>query len=409
VIQRNEEQYETLLRSIASLSGLFSQSETPYIDSRFVEKLFVVTTGARDLGREDKSFDALLNTGVGVGVKTFVAGAARHSDEKIAEFTDLANKGHFNKVAKRELVRRVADARNIRVESNAKEYGIDLAQSVYHCLVRIPGGAVVHEEPYELIDVKNIRPLLKNGKPTPSWGAMGDGVYFTDGRSKYKFNVAKNVLYKRFHFDPEVNNIKLAIHPDPLSLLDELVGRKPRRSNMGIAISLGMDDTPFGVKGVDYVVLPLYSPKTKKVHEKSGINQWNAGGRKRKLGEVYVSIPSEVRRSYPAFFPPQDTHFDLQLPNSSTMHKAKVCQEGGKALMTERNIELGRWLLSVIDPATKAEDFELPPTRNRPYAYEDLVAIGSDSVIISRQKVGRTTKYVVSFGPLGSFEDFMQG
>ena len=147
MIQRNEEQYETLLRSIASLSGLFSQSETPYIDSRFVEKLFVVTTGARDLGREDKSFDALLNTGVGVGVKTFVAGAARHSDEKIAEFTDLANKGHFNKVTKRELVRRVADARNIRVESNAKEYGVDLAQSVYHCLVRIPGGAVVHEEP----------------------------------------------------------------------------------------------------------------------------------------------------------------------------------------------------------------------------------------------------------------------
>ena len=238
---------------------------------------------------------------------------------------------------------------------------------------------------------------------------MGDGVYFTDGRSKYKFNVAKNVLYKRFHFDPEVNNIKLAIHPDPLSLLDELVGRKPRRSDMGIAISLGMDDTPFGVKGVDYVVLPLYSPKTKKVHEKSGINQWNAGGRKRKLGEVYVSIPSEVRRSYPAFFPPRDTHFDLQLPNSSTMHKAKVCQEGGKALMTERNIELGRWLLSVIDPATKAEDFDLPPTRNRPYAYEDLVAIGSDSVIISRHKVGRTKKYVVSFGPLGSFEDFMQG
>ena len=77
--------------------------------------------------------------------------------------------------------------------------------------------------------------------------------------------------------------------------------------------------------------------------------------------------------------------------------------------MTERNIELGRWLLSVIDPATKSEDFDLSPTRNRPYTYEDLVAIGSDSVIVSRQKVGRTKKYVVSFGPLGSFEDFMQG
>jgi len=409
MIQRDEKQYDTLLRSIASLSGLFSQSETPYIDSRFVEKLFVVTTGARDLGRADKSFDAFLDTGAGIGVKTFVAGAQRHSDEKIAEFTDLGNRGHFKNVAKRELVRRVALARNIRVESNAKEYGVDLSQSVYHCLIRIPGGAVVHEEPYELIDIKNIRPLLKNGKPAPAWGAMGDGVYFTDGRSKYKFNIAKNVLYKRFHFDPKVNHIELAIHPDPLSLLDELVGRKPRRSQMGIVISLGMDDAPLGVKGVDYVVLPLYSPKTKKVHEKSGINQWNARGRKRKFGEVYVSIPSEVRRTYPGFFPPRDRHFDLLLSDSSMIHRAKVCQQDGKALMTERNIELGRWLLSVIDPATKSEDFDLPPTRIRPYTYEDLVAIGSDSVIIARQKVGGTTKYVASFGSLGSFEDFMQG
>lgn len=409
MIHRDEKQYETLLRSIASLSGLFSQSDTPYIDSRFVEKLFVVTTGARDLGRADKSFDALLDSGAGIGVKTFVAGASRHSDEKIAEFTDLGNQGHFKNVSKRELVRRVAHARNIRVASNAKEYGVDLAQSVYHCLIRIPGGAIIHEEPYELIDIRNIRPLLKNGKPAPSWGAMGNGVYFTDGRSKYKFNVAKNVLYKRFHFDPKVNHIELAIHPDPLSLLDELVGRKPRGPQMGVAISLGMDDAPYGVKGVDYVVLPLYSPKTKKVHEKSGINQWNAGGRKRKLGEVYVSIPSEVRRVYPGFFPPQDTHFDLQLPDSSMIHKAKVCQEGGKALMTERNVVLGRWLLSVIDPSTKSEDFDLPPTRTRPFTYDDLVAIGSDSVIITRQKAGRTTKYVASFGPLGSFEDFIQG
>ena len=95
MIQRDKDHYEPLLQSIVSLSGLFSQSETPYIDSRFVEKLFVVTTGARDLGRADKSFDALLDTGAGIGVKTFVAGAARHSDEKIAEFTDLGNSGQI--------------------------------------------------------------------------------------------------------------------------------------------------------------------------------------------------------------------------------------------------------------------------------------------------------------------------
>jgi hypothetical protein len=408
MIERNEEQYETLLRSIASLSGLFSQSDTPYIDSRFVEKLFVVTTGAVDLGRADKSFDAFLLPGVGVGVKTFVAGASKHSDEKIAEFTDLANKGHFAKVAKRELVRRVADARNIRVQSNAKEYGVDLTQSVYHCLIRIPGAAVIHEEPYELIDVSNLRPLLKSGQPAESWASMGDGVYFTDGRSKYKYNVAKNVLYKRFHFDSNKNRIDLQIHHDPLSLLDELVGRKSQRQKVSSGFSLQLEIESLGRKGIDYIVLPLYSPKSGVVHPKSGINQWNAGGRQRKFGEAYIPIPIEVRNRYPKFLPAQDTHFDLLLPNGKVAHKAKVCQQGGKALMTEKNIELGRWLISVIDPTSKVDEFGLPPKRRNPFTYENLVAIGSDSVVITRKNVGKTVNYAAAFGPLGSFEDFME-
>jgi hypothetical protein len=408
MIERNEEQYETLLRSIASLSGLFSQSDTPYIDSRFVEKLFVVTTGAVDLGRADKSFDAFLPPGVGVGVKTFVAGASRHSDEKVAEFTDLANKGHFARVTKRELVYRVATARNIRVQSNAKEYGVDLTQSVYHCLIRIPGAAIVHEEAYELIDVNNLRPLKRDGRPADSWASMGDGVYFTDGNSKYKYNVAKNVLYKRFHFDSKKNRIDLQIHQDPLSLLDELVGRKSRGENVSSGFSLELDVTSLGRKGVDYIVLPLYSPKSGVVHPKSGINQWNAGGRQRKFGEAYIPIPIEVRMRYPKFLPAQDAHFDLLLPNGKVAHKAKVCQQGGKALMTEKNIELGRWLISVIDPTSKVEEFGLPPKRRHPFTYEDLVAIGSDSVVITRKNLGKTVNYAAAFGPLGSFEDFME-
>ena len=59
MIKRDEERYETLLRLVGSLSRLFSDNESPYVDSRFVERLFARTTGAKDLGRKDISFDAV--------------------------------------------------------------------------------------------------------------------------------------------------------------------------------------------------------------------------------------------------------------------------------------------------------------------------------------------------------------
>ena len=59
MIERDEERYATLLRLVGSLSRLFSENDSPYVDSRFVERLFVQTTGARDLSRMDISFDAL--------------------------------------------------------------------------------------------------------------------------------------------------------------------------------------------------------------------------------------------------------------------------------------------------------------------------------------------------------------
>ena len=36
--------------------------------------------------------------------------------------------------------------------------------------------------------------------------------------------------------------------------------------------------------------------------EKSGLNQWNAGGRVRKYGEVYIPIPAEIRKLKIGFF-----------------------------------------------------------------------------------------------------------
>jgi hypothetical protein len=76
--------------------------------------------------------------------------------------------------------------------------------------------------------------------------------------------------------------------------------------------------------------------------------------------------------------------------------------------MTERNVELGRWLISVIDPTTRPADFGGPVGRRRPYTYSDLAAIGSDSVIIRREGTGKSAGYSAVFAPVGSYEEFME-
>ena len=407
MIDRDTDLYNSFLQSMAMLSGLFSQSKVPYINSRFVEKLFVLTTGAKDLGRADKSFDALLPGGVGVGIKTFTAETGSHKTEKVAEFTALAREGRFNTTDRKKLVRRVAEARNQRVLSNATEYGISMDQCVYHCLVRIEGGAVVHEEPYQLVNIENLMPTNVKGQTVDDWSFTNGKIYFFDGLSYYNFNISKNVLMKRFSFDRKSNIIELDLHPDPLDLLDQLVGRKPK-SGMGrpkLTFELdGVDEEETGVPGKDYVVLPLYSTRTGEVEAKSGINQWNAGGRSRKFGEAYIPVPKAVHNHYQHFFPSRDTHFKLNLANGFTSQRAKICQSDGKALMTESNIELGRWLITVIDPSVSPSDFGKPPTRrHRPYTYRDLLAIGSDSVIVRRNGKG---DYSVEFGPLGAYQEF---
>jgi hypothetical protein len=417
MIPRDHAQYTSLLQSLARISRLFSNSESAYIDSRFAEKLFTVTTGATDLGRKDISFDALFNRNVGVGIKTFAVDSGSSSTEKVAEFTTLARQDHFKTSNKKLLVERVAKARNTRISSNIAEYGIDINQCVYHCLIRFPGGAVVHEEPYQLIDLEKLRPLNRGGRTVKDWTDMGNGVYFTDGLSKYSYSTSKNVLMKSFEFDRAKNFIPLEIHSDPLDLLDQLVGRPSRqpRKILPPLLTMGRDRIRH-TKGVDYVVLPLYSTRTMEIPEKSGINQWNAGGRARKFGEAYIAIPKEIHHRYPDFFPKRDHPFDLLLPNGLTVQRAKVCQDGGKALMTHSNIELGRWLISVIDPSVKEKEFDAAPKSRRPYRYSDLVTIGADSVIVRKKNSLRAGEdpslfdagYSIEFASLGAYENFIE-
>ena len=154
------EVYKRFVERFARLSKLFSDSETAYIPYRYPEKLVVHCQkgqDVRDLSRKDNSFDAMdIVSKAGIGVKTYVGGNTNQSYkvEKVAEFTTLARKEKLAELEAEDLAYKISKLRNSRIQSDAAEFGIDLTKSFYHCLIRKPGYAFVHEEPYPLVDLK---------------------------------------------------------------------------------------------------------------------------------------------------------------------------------------------------------------------------------------------------------------
>ena len=430
MIDKDHHRYASLVRSMGSLSRLFSESETPYIEYRFVERVFTITAGATDLARLNISFDAAIGE-IGVGVKTFVAGSGKSKREKIAEFTTLARTGYFAGLDSETLAKRVVEARNIRVLSHASQVGVDISQSWYHCLIRVPGGAIVHEEPYSIIDVDALRPTDSTGKVLKSWKQMKRGLYFTDGKNQYSFSTSKNVLMKKFEFDRKKNFIPIQIDSDPIKRLERIPIRNTAKGKTKMSRGsrnqkhenlfdtddwrLSFDNDSVLIAGKDYVVLPLYSLNggTRMIHERSGVNQWNARGRERKFGEAYVQIPSVIHHCCPDFFPSRDTTFQLLLPNSEKSVPAKVCQSGSKALMTKPNALLGKWLIgSIISHVVQQRlsfDVKMDPENpiHDPITYEDMLRIGKDCVKVFKHKKGSKYEYAIEFADIGEYEDFI--
>ena len=401
--------YESAIAFISRTTRLYSSSEHAYIVYRFVEKLFCATTGAEDHSARDISFDAKLGE-QGFGIKTFVASSPHVTKrEKVAEFTRDASNGNLTGLRHESLALRVSELRNARVSSDASEIGVDISKSAYHCLVRLPGFAIVHEEPYRLIDVKNIYPLSVNGAPLDKFENRTEGtVYFSDGINSYQYMTAKNTLSKSFDL------ASFFVSPHLSTPIDENIWRD-------VFVDWSLETLPSDNKeaerGVrsetegaelepEYIILPLYSTRSgaaKQVPSASGINQWNAAGRERSFGEAYIPIPAEVRRVRPDFFPGRDTKFPLLLPNGKIV-SAKTCQADGKALMSAPNINLCQWLFSTIDGTWDAATRRFES--RSPYTYQDLTRINKDSVKITRDRVRGC--YVLESAPVGSFEDFIE-
>jgi hypothetical protein len=368
VNKKESDYYKKILQILGSLTNLFSESKVPYLNYRVTENLYCKAFNAKNLSRSDVSADASLND-VGVGIKTFVNSNGK-SLQKVAEFNKDNIK--FRGLSPIDLINKVADLRNERIETTMRIYGLN--SMIYHCIVREEEKIMTFECDMSLIDKSKIK-LLNVTKNT---------ISFKDSKNEYSFNITKSTLYKRFITQDIILEIPVKILEDPFEVLEEKF-----QNVKEVYYKKTISEKPF-------VILPLYSrtKEDKVVHQKSGLNQWNAGGRKRDINEIYIPIPIWIHKRFPAFFLPRDKPFNLILPDGNLL-EAKVCQDNSKALMSKHNADLGKWLLRKV----------LGLKENEVLTYEKLQEIGLDSVIIERND---ESTYSIDFRPSGTYEDFFE-
>lgn len=331
---RGNSSYFEMLQLMASISRLFSESPTPYLDYRLAENLFCKYFDAQNDARSCTAYDARL-ANLGIGIKTFGINKGS-SVEKIAEFNKLKPK--LNGLAGYDLARQLAIFRNERMMFSNSTY--DVRETQYHIVGRQEGCLKVFNAPYDMVNIEAICDVDDREA----------SLSFNDGINEYTFNKSKSVLLKRFYLPKDYVEVPVAILGEPLELLAQLLKNEasgPIKLPQPMA-SIVTQTLHKEIKGFDYVILPLYSKRgIPHVPERSGLNQWNAKGRPRDVNEIYIPIPKIIHKLYPDFFPDRDCPFELVLPDGKSL-SAKICQDGGKALMSNPNAVLGEWMLRKV-------------------------------------------------------------
>ena len=288
--------------------------------------------------------------------------------QKIAEF----NSEHilFSNLNTDQKIQKLAELRNKRIETTRRIFGLN--NLIYHCVTRKRGEIIIYETGMNSIDIEKIKNIINRGNI----------LNFTDDVNEYSFNIAKSTLYKRFYTENTLLNFPVKILEDPFDSLEKMFQ------------SAKTVTKPTFIQADDHIFLPLYSVNSGKriIPERSGLNQWNALGRPRDSNEIYIPIPAWIHSVYPDFFPDRDSPFILVLPNEAEI-SAKVCQDGSKALMTNPNSALGKWLLRDV---LNLKEREL-------LTYQKLEEIGLDSVVVYKTDSG---KYDIDFTKIGSYEKF---
>lgn len=366
--RESQGEYKKMLKATAALSGLFSESASPYLGYRAVENIFCKAFNADNLSRSDCSADAAKN-GTGIGIKTFLNSNGK-TLQKVAEFNSEINL-YKGKGAK-EVVEIISALRNERLSVTKRIYRLE--NLIYHCVVREEGQIVIFECPMDAIEIGKIKNV----------NAKEHTISFEDTKNEYSFNMSKSTLYKRFHTKDILMKFNVEILPEPYDFLNSIM------------VSETAEKYEFApIEEQEHIFLPLFSDKGERhVPEKSGLNQWNAGGRARDFDEIYVPIPSWIHKKFENFFPTRDKPFILRLPNKDEL-LVKLCQESSKALMSNPNAALGEWLLRDVMDLKNGELL----------SYDKLKELGLDSVVIYLIEDGR---YSIDFTEIGSYDKFME-
>ena len=362
--------YQQYLQLAGSLSYLFSENSIPYLHYRMAENIFCEAFDAENLSRSDISVDAKKNY-MGIGLKTFLHGNGK-TLQKIAEFNTLSK--YFRKKEIDEIVKIVSKARNTRISSTKKIRGLD--NLIYHCVTRAENRYYIFESDMRKIDISSLADIRKKN----------NSISFSDGVKKYSFNISKSTLYQRFEFnEAPLDTIDIQILQNPIKELSKFLPFL--KSSAEKYVLKKKDET--------LIYLPLYAPssQTGEPAEKSGLNQWNAGGRARDPDEVYIPVPAWIHKKFPRFFPnSNDVSFVLELPDGTKL-SASMCQQDQKGLMTNPNKALGKWLLRDVFGLKEGELL----TRQK------LDEIDIDSAVI--EKIS-DNHYRIDFAPLGKYEKF---
>lgn len=387
--QLNKEKQEKYIKRITILgvlSGLFKgldgeNGKKPYLHYRNHEISFIDSFKVQGITRKDSAFDAIARINgksIGVGLKTWIHNSDS-STQKVAEFNKKS--GELRKLFEAgedvDLVHRVAELRNNRIDDDKRLYETDL--DIYHFITRDINCFYIIESPYEKIDINNIKDIYKRG---PS-------ISFNDGKNDYIFYMSKSTLFKRFDAskNERILSVKIDIHDDPFYILENIFNSEPSSNEKDCSVMPPLHDdntylvdekstfdtsldleipqnlpiTPSFDKSDNFIILPLYNDDTYNVNEKSAFNASLASSKNkgsnipRPAYEAYAHIPIYIHYLYPYFFgfnaldreARNNSNFKLHLPNGEII-VAKITQDGGKSLQTNPQSILGKWLLFSI-------------------------------------------------------------
>lgn len=422
--KEQREKYILFLQMYGALSNLFRQKRTnliPHLDSKFQETIYAKTFKGEIVDIGNTPHDILSIFGdkrIGIGIKTWMNSTP--SFQKVMQIKRYQNE--INSILTENdfeyLAYTISNIRNERILSDYLRLGLEKDSNIYHYITRDEGEFTINESSYPLINLNNLN-IIDISNTSFIW---------TDGLKEYKYTYGDSQIWQKF--DPSnkdtliLNQFKVDIIDNPFDFLInaylELIETKKDESTDPDIIE---------------VYLPLYSYRTKKVEEKSGLNAWNAAPKNkdkptpRPLNEIYIPIPKKFHDKFPRFFTKDidildlweerksiekgkekpEVRFNIELPNGESIpglitgDYMKNFQSGSLTEYDEKGqlygqSALGQWLL-----------VEVLGLKDRTVVTLDwLHKKETDSIRLWRN-INEYDTINIDFAPVGAFEAFMNG